>query len=355
MINQENIDFLFDVMKFYDEQCTKIADNCFEEINRALNEIASNYLKQQNVKVLPFGAFALKNNYQFLEPMEFYVVIPASNEILEKERQQKLQALKKKRKSAKDIYSNIVADSASKQMTAIDVASVIMRELQKYLDESDKVYYKNNVVFVKFNLNEENSITINIFVGYDIKQDGNIELTKLGYKIKENPVEILRQIQQKNLETNGNYLLLCKLLKMLELELVLNKKSNVYLSNKTLFVENILYNIPNKFYNSKDFCEIFKNIINYLKNCDIEDIFIPGMHTEPMFIDYSFYNAKQFKSFIKKLEYLYKNTDIMIADALKNADNKIENDNTMQNDTDVDNEDIKVTKINKNIDKDSNN
>ena len=353
MINQENIDFLFDVMKFYDEQCTKIADNCFEEINRALNEIANNYLQEQNVSIIPYGCFALKNNYQFLEPMEFYVVMPASTQILERERQQKIEQTKKKKESVKNIYANIIGDSKNKSMTAIDVAGIIMRELQNYLDESDKIYYKNNVVFVKFDLDEETSVTINIFVGYDFDNSGNIELTKLGYKLTENPLMILKQIQQKNLETNGNYLLLCKLIKMLELELVLAEKSNVYLSNKTLFVENVLYNVPNQFYNTNDFFFLFKNIVNYLKHCEVDEIFVPGKEDEPMFLEYSFYNAKQFKSFIKKIEFLYKNTDTLIADALEKAKNEEKTekvDSAMQTPS-KDKDTKKVTKINKNIKK----
>ena len=316
-INKENIDFLFDIMKFYDNEYNKITDNCFNEINRALNEIAEDYLKQQNVRVLPVGAYAIKNNYQMLEPMEFYCIMSADRSILDKEKMQK-QVSKKTKKTIKDIYANITG-SASSQLTSIDVAGIIMREMQKYIDSTDKLYYKNNVVFIKFHIDEGVDLAINIYVVYDFENNDLLEMSKLGYKIKENTNRLITNIQNKNLETNGNYLLFCKLIKMLELELILADKSSIYLSNKTLFVENVLYNVPNKFYDSQDFCEMFKNVVNYLKQCDVDRIVIPDGNNNAMFSNYGYYNNSFFKSFIKKIVYIYQNSDTMIADALKNA------------------------------------
>lgn len=350
-LNKDNVDFLFDVMKFYDKQYNKITDNCFNEINRALNEISRDYLKSQNIKVLPFGAFAIKNNYQALEPMEFYCVMQTDRSILDKEKLQ-IERAKKSKKKIKDIYADITGQSSS-NLTAIDVAGTIMREMQKYIDATDKLYFKKNVVFIKFHLEDNVDITINIYVAYDFEQNGHLEFSKLGFKIKESSKQLLQNIQQKNIDTKGNYLLLCKLIKMLELELIISNRSNVYLSNKSLFVENILYNVPNKFFASEDFCEMFKNVVNYLKQCDIDRILIPDGSKTQMFSNYGYYANTFFKSFVKKIVFIYQNGDLLIADALnsQNAENTEQNNNDINNDNaENDNQDDKkVKKINKNI------
>ena len=322
-INKDNIDFLFNVMKFYDEQYNQVADNCFHEINRALNEIAEDYLKPQNVRVLPVGVYAIKNNYQMLEPMEFYCIMSADRSILDKEKLQK-EISKKRKKSVKDIYENITSVSNAR-LTAIDVAGVIMREMQKYIESTDKLYYKNNVIFIKFHIDDEVDLSINIYVVYDFENNDLLEMSKLGYKIKENSRQVLLNIQKKNAETNGNYLLLCKLIKMLELELVLSNRSNIYLSKKTLFIENILYNVPSKFYIGEDFCEMFKNIINYLKQCDVDKIVIPDGNDNSMFSNYGYYANSYFKSFINKIVFIYKNADEMIKEALNESQANQEN------------------------------
>ena len=360
-INTDVMNFLFDVMRFYDKEYNKIADNCFDEVNRALNEIAENNLKAQNVTILPFGTFAIKNNYQVLEPMEFYCILPADRSILDKENQQK-SAYKRKNKSSssiKDIYANVFNQSKSSQLTAIDVAEIIMKNMQKYVDETDKVYFKNNVVFIKFKLDEETVITVQIYVVYDFSGNGILEFSKLGYKLKEKSLQLLKNIQNKNMETNGNYLLMCKLLKMLELELILANKSNIYLSDKTLFVENVLYNVPNVFFKSEDFCEMFKNIVNYLKQCDVEHILLPDGTNQQMFLNNGYYASQFYKSFVKKIIYIYQNADVMIADALNKQNNAENTDKNDAEQTDNDNKNNstmqtnEVQKINKKIDKDN--
>lgn len=355
-LNKDNIDFLFDVMKFYDEQYNKITDNCFNEINRALNEIVNDYLKAQNVKILPFGSFAIKNNYQAIEPMEFYCIVKADRSILDKEKLQK-ERIKRSKKRIKDIYADILGQSNSStnnNLTAIDVAGIIMRELQKYIDATDKSYFKNNVVFIKFHIDDEVDIAINIYICYDFEQNGLLEFSKLGYKIKENSKLLLENILQKNLNTDGNYLLLSKLVKMLELELILANRSNVYLSNKTLFVENVLYNVPDKFFKGEDFCEMFKNVVNYLKQCDADKIVMPDGIGTPMFSNYGYYANSFFKSFIKKIIYIYKNGDLLLDDAIRsqqNTENTEQNDNlknNQNNDYTTSEDGKKVNKINKN-------
>ena len=348
-ISKEIVDFLFDIMKHYDDQYDKIADACFSDTKRAWNEIVDDYLKSQDAVIIPFGSYAIKNNYQLVEPMEFYCVLKSEREILEKERIQKQQEKKNKKKSIKQIYNSILSSDLS-QKTAIDAAKIISQELQKYIGEDDKVYFKNNVVFLKFHMKEDIEISVVVYVGYDFDGDGTIELSKLGYKISQNPAEIINEISLKNARTNGNYLLLCKLIKMLELELIISNQSNIFLSTKTFFVENVLYNVPDKFYLSNDFCEIFKNVVNYLNQCDTEDIFIPGKK-ELMFGYNEYYANSQFISFIKKIIYIYKNGDKMINDALEEAKHQENTDqNESQDDLHSTEENKKeVKKINKNI------
>ncbi len=345
-ISKENINFLFDIMKFYDEQYNKIADNCFNEVSRALNEICETYLYKQDVSVLPFGVYAIKNNYQVLEPMEFYCVLKQDREILEKERVQKLN-LRRKKNKLKSIYTDITSESKEYAMTAIDVAKNITKEMERYVGEEDKIYFKNNVIFIKFHIEDDIYINVNIYVVYDFNDDGVFEFSKLGYRFKENSAQLLENIKQKNLRTKGNYLLFCRLIKMLELELVMSNQSKLYLSNKSMFMENVLYNVPDKFFEGTDFCEIFKYVLNYLKQCEIEQILIPDGQNTPMFKNNWYYANSFFVSLIKKLTYLYNNTDILIKEALEareeneNAENS--SGNIEQNEKD---EEKSVKKIN---------
>ena len=359
-IKKENIDFLFDTMKYYDNQYDKITENCFSEIYRALTEICEDCFSSNDITVLPVGSYAVRSNYQVVEPIEFYCILPANREILQKEYQQKKPQKTKKNKTIKEIYAGIWGKD-EKNPSALDVAKKIMNEMQKYLAEGDKVYFKNNVVFLKIYMQDEDNtvISVNIHVVYDFDNDsGVLEFSKLGYKFVENTKLTMQNIFQKNVQTNGNYLLLCRLLKMLELELVLNNQSNYYLSRKTLFIETILYNIPNKFFEGEDFCEMFKNVKNYLQHINIENIYLPDDRKMPMFKTKGYYANRDFKSFVKKLSYLYENTDKLIDDALSknqnNADENIKNDITMQtknlNQNTIDNQKPKKrNKINKDI------
>ena len=158
-------------------------------------------------------------------------------------------------------------------------------------------------------------------------------------------------IQQKNVNTNGNYFLFCKLIKMLELELILNNQTSKYLSQKTLFVENVLYNVPDKFYQTEDFCEMFRNVANYLKHVNMQDILLADNTETQMFKNGGYYANEHFKSFVKKITYLYENTDDLINDAINNQSQaNQEKDTTMQN-TNMQKSDENNDQQNDNIDK----
>ena len=358
-ISQDCMDVLLNLLDFYDDQYNKFVDTCHKEVFRALKEICNDYLKMQQVKVIPTGAYALKNNYQTIEPMEFLCVLPADREsALIKEREQK--KAKKKKNSIKDIYSNILSGSSVTNMTAIDVAGTIMREMQKYISEGDKVYFKNNVVFIKFNMPNDVKISVIIYVAYDFYNNGLYEYARLGYKTQENTLNLISNLKRKNKETNGNFLHFCKLIKMLELELVVTNHTNRYLSKKMFFVENILYNVPNKFFKGSDFCEMFTRITNYIRQCDIENIYIADNTKKQMFSQNGYYANSYFHSFVKKINYLCKNSDKLVYDAINEMEKQQqqqeipedieESDNTMQTqDVNVEEKNRKIKKINKDV------
>ena len=348
-ISKETINFLFDIMNFYDEQYNKIADNCYNEMIRALNEICSK--SNQSIKVVPFGSYAIKSNYQVFEPMEFFCILDADRNILQKETDQKSQLKKGRKRSLKNLYQQIL-QSQETNLTALETAKNIATELQKYISAEDKITFKNNVILVKFNVNEEIKLSIIIYVGYNFDNDDIVEYTKLGFGTRQNLNKNLYNIQQKNLRTNGNYLVLCKLIKMLELELILADKSNINLSAKTLFVENVLYNVPDKFFMYDEFSEIFTQITNYLNQCKADDFYIPDDTNTNMFKEHGYYANKNFLSFVKKLSYICLNADVMIYDALnamqENSDD--ENIDKNENNSQTNNDESQIVKINKNID-----
>ena len=345
-ISRENIDFLFDIMNYYDNEYDKVTDNCFDEVFRALSEICSN-IQVQNISVMPFGCYSIKNNYQSFEPMEFYCVLKSNRDILQKENLQKEAQIKnKKKKTIKKIYQEILSTSKPEDQTSIDMAKLISQKFQLYVDVEDKVLQKNNVIFVKFNYSDDIQISVVIYVVYDFDGDGIVEFSKLGFQTKQNPIEIISNIQQKNVRTNGNYLLLCKLIKMLELELILSNRSNVNLSSKTFFVENILYNVPDRFFAGDEFSEIFSQLVNYLSVCSIENILIPDSTNTKMFKLNGYYANHEYESFVRKISYICKNANEMIDDALNQN-----NSNNMQNTTnDIQNPKTEnpIKKINKN-------
>ena len=347
-ISNENLELLFDVMSFYDKEYNEIADNCFEELNRALNEICSN-IENQIIKVVPFCSYAIKTNYQVFEPMEFFCVLKSDRRVLQKENIQKLQQNKPKKRTIKTIYNEILQQSNQDEQTSIDIAKIIAEQLERYINEDDKVAQKNNVIYTKLKISDQIEISAIIYVAYDFDDDENIEFSKLGYKTKQNPNLILKSIQEKNLQTNGNYILLCKLIKMLELELVCSNSTNILLSSKTLFVENVLYNVPNKFYQCEKYDEMLQNVINYLNQCDIKDIVIPGENTQ-MFDNKNYYANSHFNNFISKLIFIYKNANQMIDTAIKlnnqSAENNIEKNKKIDKNT---NNQKNIKKINKNV------
>ena len=356
-INKENMDFLFDTLSYYANEYNDVADSCFNDVTKALNEICKQYLVKQNVSVLPYGSYAIKSNYQVLEPMEFYLVLPADkNAVLAKEyqQQQELKKRKKKHRSIKSIYHNILADSGNRTQisTASEVASIVMQELQKYLTQSDSVYFKNNVVFIKFSSSKDVEISAIVYVVYNFENNGNVEFKKLGYNRVENPTKLMQNLEEKNQQTNGNYLLMCQVIKMLELELVLNGElSSVYLSDKSLFIENVLYNVPSTFFQGDDYLKMFVDIVNFVKQCTENDLIYPDGNNEKMFKKIGYYDAKMLKSLIKKLVFLYYNTDSLIQKAIAEAEadeeQTNENDNQSNDELDETNAPTEIKKLGK--------
>ena len=131
---------------------------------------------------------------------------------------------------------------------------------------------------------------------------------------------------------------------MLELELVMTEESNVYLSKKSIFVESILYNVPNKFFENNDFSKMFSDVVNYLKQCNVEDFkTIDNTLNQKLFTKNGYYANSYFSSFLRKILYINTNANEMIDTAIKVAQNsqtntKIETNNNYSE---------KVKKINK--------
>ena len=340
-------------MKYFDEQFGELADNCFGEINRVLNEIVTYYVPNKSTKVVPYGSYAIKSNYQLVEPMEFFVVLPSDKEkVVEIEAQQKraMNSQKKKKNSIKSIYQSLTSASSmenySQNQTAFDVAKIITTQLQKYLNSDDRAFFKNNVVFIKLHIDEKTDISAVVYIGYQF-ENNEIEFSKFGYKTKEDITQTMASIMQKNNETNGNFLLLCKLIKMLELELVLNQDSNVYLSKKSIFVENLLYNIPNEFFDGNDYSKMFTNVTNYLKHADSQNFYIAGNPEQKMFDKYGYYSITFFNSIQKKLSYLSESTDEIIAKALELAKKLQTQEQTIQQSEKSVNQQENIKKIKK--------
>ena len=94
---------------------------------------------------------------------------------------------------------------------------------------------------------------------------------------------------------------------------------------------------------------MFKYVVNYLKQCDVEELYLPDGQNIPMFKENWYYANSFFKSFIKKIVFLYNNTDVLIKEALEARKNIELNTNTsQQNDSNQSkNSQENVTKINK--------
>lgn len=338
-LNKNTLDFLFDVNTHFSKQFDEVAQNCQNEVERALNEILFEHIQNKMAYVVPYGVYALKTNYQLVEPMEFFVVLPSDRETVTKvEEVQKKQFQKKKRQSIKDIYQSITLSNTKDDkgniinLTAFDTAKTIVSQLQKYLNLEDKAFYKRNVVFLKLHIDEEIDLPVIIYVGYKF-EDEMIEFAKLGYKSKENINQTMQNILVKNNQTDGKYLLLCKFFKMMELELVMNEDSNVYLSKKSLFVESILYNVPNYIFENDDFSVIFRDICNYLKQCSANDYLLcPDGSGQPLFTKNGYYSFKYYSSFVKKVLYINRYANEMIDDAIAQSQNLSENNQLNEGD-----------------------
>lgn len=354
-LNKKTIDFLFNVIDHFDNQFLELSNNCFNEVHRALKEIIETNVQNKLAYVVPYGVYRAKDNYQLVEPMEFFVVLPSDEESVKKvENVQKRQMQKQRRQTVKDIYQSITLTGGTKDefgnvvnLTAFDTAKTIMSQLQKYLNLEDKVYYKRNVVFLKLHIDEDIDLPVIIYVGYKFYDNDMIEFSKLGYKMKENIEQTNNNILQKNVDTNGNYLVLCKLFKMLELELVLKEESNVYLSKKSIFIESILYNVPNVFFQGDDFGKIFSDIVNYIKQLDVENVYTIDNSKQKLFTKNGYYAKSYYASFIKKIVYINEYANEMIDEAIK-ASQKLSQGivENQQNQEKTENEE-KITKIRK--------
>lgn len=353
--NKQTIELLFDITKQFDNQFSSLADSCFNEVKRALTEIVENYIENKSAYVVPYGVYYAKNNYQLVEPMEFFVVLPSDRESVEKIEQVQIKKFQKnkKRRTIKDIYESLAVNTVyddngnTNNLTAFDAAKTIMNQFQKYLNEEDKVYNKRNVVFLKLHIDEEIDLPAIIYVGYkfnDLENQNIISFSKLGYKMNEDINQTNINILEKNKETDGNYLVLCKLFKMLELELILTEESNIYLSKKSIFMESLLYNVPNELFINNDFSKMISDVVNFIKLSDISAFYAIDNPNNPLFTKNGYYSNNYYSSIVKKLVYINQYANDMMDNALKTA-NANNNESNKNNENNI--ETKKVKKISK--------
>lgn len=267
--------------KYYDMMDATIT----EIINKIMRE---QIIEQDSISFLLSADHMLGTNLQFTSPITYFVGYKANKA--------QIAALNKASslsRRARRLMDNMHHDV----ITSSTIAKVIFNHLINYFDENTKLVINNNIIML--NINGE--VKVRIICGYNFT--GNMEYDYFNNYHYEYCLDLIQNVNQKDDKT-GNFKILTKIVRSIELELNrLGKVNTNYYSNIN-FLEHLMYNIPNELI-SGELYESFVNALNYLKNANLKEFKLATVN-EPMF-DEMRYKTSEAKDLINMLVYFYSN------------------------------------------------
>lgn len=296
-MDNELINSCFDVIKQNNDNTASKQVKVYNDFFETMQDIANEYFGDLNsgyLSIFPCGDL-LTNTLSENSLVEFYVIYQTDRDNVNfAVVNEKINRKGKKRIST---YSRIMG-SAKKEgvLQAEEVAERISYHLKSKVGNIETIFQRRNQIMIKL----YNQVIVKITVCYDLNEE-YLKVRRVNKWLNIDPVKYLSNIDEKNKHTKDNFSKIVRLFKAMELELILAGESEL-LIGKNFFVENLLYNVPNEFFQGEDYEQIVNQVLIYLKNKNLND-FVLTDGTGPMFYDFSYYTKNYAKQFIKKIIY----------------------------------------------------
>ncbi len=272
-----------------------------EEIQKTLDEITKE--ANENIPALQGMEFEMNSDYSIDSAvdtnnrMNIFVSYNSQDELVQK----KMNLEGRKGRIAKALY-----DSLKDTVTPSDVAEYLLNSLKVKFKNNVKFFRDGNVIAVKI----PNLIYLRFIVG--IKKEDRSEFIYFGKKIEANITEQTLAFIDKNMETSSKFVETIKMFKLMETELLARELVYSRKQEQPSFVENLLYNVPNKMFNFEEetYNKNFVEIIKYLKEADFNtfktaDLKLP-MFEKEMF-ENALYDKKETKQLIEHILFFCEN------------------------------------------------
>ncbi len=165
---------------------------------------------------------------------------------------------KKKNKKAAAI-SQIPTDD---KYTMLSFKNELVGELAKYFSDETMLYINDNAIYIYSK--DELGVNINLYIVFGMEDEFRLFNTKTYNLIEINFKDRDINFEKKAVATNGKVVNILRILNGLYFQYT-KKAMN------QLFIESVLYNIPNKLYLNDDIYNVFLKIINYI-NINIANV-----------------------------------------------------------------------------------
>lgn len=308
IMNKETLESIVDEIKEKDRVNEKILNKyeiaLEENLVNACNSVRfpNSIINEVELNVVPIGDYVLGTHYDKIYPLHFLIAYKIDKKYVN---YQIIKNTKKRLTKSGKIYDKLTTQTSVNAPSTSDIAENLTYFLKKeLLTIDDKIVQKRHKILINF----DNELMARIDVVYDFDGITNSiygsNLAKFNYELAQN------NFNEKNTSTNGNYFLICKLMKAFEVQLLLEGLSVEHIGKKPLLTETLLYNVPDELMKGDDLVTILHNSLNFMYAKDIEN-FVTLDEKYKMFSSDTDFDLKKSKTYIRKVIYCVKNFDLI--------------------------------------------
>lgn len=308
-MEKETLDLILNVIEDKEKENFDKYITAYENMYASLEQIkdtAFTDLNSGKLSIMPVGDFLNHSNYGNTI-VEFLVIYQTDRDNINFS--VVAQKTTKKGKTKVSTYQQIMGSAVNKGvMQAEQVAERFAFYLKTTCPNISKIYFKRNQIMIRLT----NNVVVKITVCYDFgANNGDLVCRRVNVWYNLNPVKFTENIEQKNRQTNNNYLKVVKLFKAFELELIIAKQSELLIGRNS-FVENFIYNVPNEIFSEPNDIVMVQNVITYLQNKKF-NTFVMADECGNMFNEKSLYSLNEAKQFSRKVKYAFDNMESLLS------------------------------------------
>ena len=272
------------------EKLDSINNEVMQLIDNSLFEIQATYSNKLKMRLETYGDYFVNTFNQQISPLTYVVLLK------EDKGTAKSKIYYSNKKSLFKRNKLLTNSTVSIQPSNYELANLLTNSLNTKMGDSAKLFTKFGTIRITYK-----GFNIKIIVGYEYEK-GECEFTDNSRTQTLYLDKAKKNLQTKMKQTNYTYCDICRLLKTFELEMLLANKTIRYFSLSTMFVETIIYNVPNEILKSEDIFDSYVKTMNYLELAKLSDF----KYLDDSIIKDEVY-LKNIRTFILKMKYFMLN------------------------------------------------